>query len=120
MLDGTISMYVYYSDTFRFHRTDAYQCRMGPDGEIMEEILTDVCRRHVKFGVKPDLCFSSGEAVARALSGVQDNWTDEMQSAWVELFGYMSNQMHRGTLEAEACVGPIEPLCSVRHFGSFQ
>lgn len=93
---------------------------MGPDGEIIVEVVTDLCRRHVKFGVKPDLYFSMGEAVTYALSCMHDNWTDEMQSAWQDLFGYLSKQMYCGTLTAEARLGPIEPLCNVRHFGSFQ
>jgi hemoglobin-like flavoprotein len=71
---------------------------MGPDIELLTEILLELGQKHVRYGVKPEFFPSMGRALIDAVSsnlpaGV---FTDTIKSDWVEVYGALSYDMIRG------------------------
>jgi hypothetical protein len=56
---------------------------LGPDHELLTEILADTGARHVKFGVKVSYIPYLGKALSAALGNVLGSqWTSEVAQAW--------------------------------------
>ena len=74
---------------------DSVLSLLGPDTETLEMLLAEQGRRHVRMGVKPQHVPLLGEACREALSEIipKDKWTNEVESAWKELFGEISAEM---------------------------
>jgi hemoglobin-like flavoprotein len=59
---------------------------LGPDTEILEEVLSGMGKRHEKLGVRKEHMESFGIAVRDALAEIMDDeWTDSMEDAWIEV-----------------------------------
>lgn len=70
---------------------------LGPDIELLTEILLDLGAKHVGYGVKPEYFPSMGRALIHAVQEqLGDRFTDEMKDAWVEVYGALSYDMIRG------------------------
>jgi nitric oxide dioxygenase len=70
---------------------------LGPDIELLTEILLDLGAKHVTYGVKPEYFPSMGRALLHAVKErLGDEWTDEVKDAWVEVYGALSYDMIRG------------------------
>jgi hemoglobin-like flavoprotein len=70
---------------------------LGPDIELLTEILLDLGAKHVTYGVKPEYFPSMGRALLFAVKErLGDEWTDEVKDAWVEVYGALSYDMIRG------------------------
>lgn len=65
---------------------------MGPDTDVLNEILQEQARRHQKHGVKKEHFAHMGTAIRRALSKILDNdvFTTEVDNAWKEMFDILS------------------------------
>eukprot|EP00429_Kryptoperidinium_foliaceum_P010424 CAMPEP_0176002098 /NCGR_PEP_ID=MMETSP0120_2-20121206/470_1 /TAXON_ID=160619 /ORGANISM="Kryptoperidinium foliaceum, Strain CCMP 1326" /LENGTH=159 /DNA_ID=CAMNT_0017334673 /DNA_START=96 /DNA_END=575 /DNA_ORIENTATION=+ len=69
---------------------------LGPDIELLTEILLDLGAKHVGYGVKPEYFPSMGRALIHAVKEqLGDRFTDEMKDAWVEVYGALSYDMIR-------------------------
>ena len=69
---------------------------LGPDIELLTEILLDLGTKHVGYGVKPEYFPSMGRALIYAVKEqLGDNFSDEMKDAWVEVYGALSYDMIR-------------------------
>eukprot|EP00934_Nitzschia_sp_Nitz4_P008672 Nitzschia sp. Nitz4//scaffold19_size178191//46688//47298//NITZ4_001964-RA/size178191-augustus-gene-0.47-mRNA-1//1//CDS//3329540640//8662//frame0 len=69
---------------------------LGPDIELLTEILLDLGAKHVGYGVKPEYYPSMGRALIHAVKqSLGDGFTDEMKDAWVEVYGALSYDMIR-------------------------
>lgn len=69
---------------------------LGPDIELLTEILLDLGAKHVAYGVKPEYFPSMGRALIHAVKEqLGDRFTDEMKDSWVEVYGALSYDMIR-------------------------
>lgn len=70
---------------------------IGPEHEILTEILTKLGKRHVHHGVKKEFFPILGEALKDALSERLDGkWTYEVEEAWEIVYGEMSRDIIKG------------------------
>lgn len=71
---------------------------LGPDIELLTEILLDLGQKHVSYGVKPEYFPSMGRALIHSvqLQLGDKTFTEETKDAWVEVYGALSYDMIRG------------------------
>jgi hemoglobin-like flavoprotein len=70
---------------------------LGPDIELLTEILLELGKKHVVYGVKPEYFPSMGRALIFAVQSVlgQDAFPAEIKDSWVEVYGALSYDMIR-------------------------
>lgn len=69
---------------------------LGPDIELLTEILLDLGQKHVAYGVKPEYFPSMGRALIFSVKDqLGDKFTDETKDSWVEVYGALSYDMIR-------------------------
>ena len=81
---------------------------LGPDVELLTDIMLDLGAKHATYGVKPEYYPSMGRAlieVIRELLG--DSWNNITEQAWFEMYGAISYDMIRA--QQKAHVKPAEP-----------
>jgi len=67
---------------------------LGPDIELLTEILMDLGKKHMGYGVKPEYYPSMGRALIFSVKEcLGDNFTDDMKDAWLEVFSALSYDM---------------------------
>lgn len=75
---------------------------LGPDIEILTEILMELGEKHVRFGVRPEYFPSMGRALIDTIQehlGEKD-FNLETKSDWVEVYGALSYDMIRAQKNA--------------------
>ena len=78
------------------HMIDKALGMLGPDIELLTEILLDLGAKHVSYGVKPEYFPSMGRALVHAVkSALGDGFTDDVKDAWIEVYGALSYDMIR-------------------------
>eukprot|EP00523_Entomoneis_sp_CCMP467_P013623 CAMPEP_0168792060 /NCGR_PEP_ID=MMETSP0725-20121227/14318_1 /TAXON_ID=265536 /ORGANISM="Amphiprora sp., Strain CCMP467" /LENGTH=192 /DNA_ID=CAMNT_0008842679 /DNA_START=82 /DNA_END=660 /DNA_ORIENTATION=- len=74
---------------------------VGPDIELLTEIMLELGSKHVRYGVKPEMFPIMGEAIIVAMSSaLKERFTDDVEEAWKETFHELSTDMIRGMAEA--------------------
>ncbi|GAX25643.1 hypothetical protein FisN_15Lh009 [Fistulifera solaris] len=69
---------------------------LGPDIELLTDIMTELGKKHVSYGVKPDMFPIMGDALIYMLRDVLgDEFTDATEEAWKETYGALSADMIR-------------------------
>jgi len=69
---------------------------LGPDIELLTEILLDLGKKHMGYGVKPEYFPSMGRALIHAVkASLGDKFTEEMKDSWLEVFSALSYDMIR-------------------------
>jgi hemoglobin-like flavoprotein len=69
---------------------------LGPDIELLTEILVELGQTHAKFGVDASFYPPMGQALIATLKDhLGNNLTDEAKEAWLEVYGAMSYDMIR-------------------------
>jgi hypothetical protein len=70
---------------------------LGPESELITEILMDLGKDHAKFGVKPTHYPSMGQALMTVLEQIlgADEFNAETRNSWVEVYQAMSYDMIR-------------------------
>eukprot|EP00529_Nitzschia_sp_RCC80_P036186 CAMPEP_0113482334 /NCGR_PEP_ID=MMETSP0014_2-20120614/22864_1 /TAXON_ID=2857 /ORGANISM="Nitzschia sp." /LENGTH=157 /DNA_ID=CAMNT_0000375845 /DNA_START=88 /DNA_END=561 /DNA_ORIENTATION=- /assembly_acc=CAM_ASM_000159 len=70
---------------------------LGPDIELLTEILLELGQKHVNYGVKPEYFPSMGRALIFAIQEQlgEDQFTAEIKDSWVEVYGALSYDMIR-------------------------
>jgi hypothetical protein len=69
---------------------------LGPDIELLTEILMDLGKKHVHYGVKPEYFPSMGRALLLVLAEhLGNDFTQSTKDAWVEVYGALSYDMIR-------------------------
>ena len=70
---------------------------LGPDIELLTEILFDLGRKHVKYGVKPEYFPSMGRALIETVGDnlSEDQFTEEIRADWLEIYSALSYDMIR-------------------------
>ena len=74
------------------HMIDQILDMMGPDTDVLNEILLEQARRHQKHGVKKEHFAHMGTAIRGALSkNLDDNvYTADVDKSWKEMFDILS------------------------------
>ena len=69
---------------------------LGPDDELLTEILTELGAKHASYGVKPDYFPIMGEALIYMLKDqLKDTITPEIEKAWKEVYSELSKNMSK-------------------------
>jgi hemoglobin-like flavoprotein len=70
---------------------------LGPDIEILTEILMELGEKHVRYGVKPEYFPSMGRALIETVSETlgPEDFTSDIKADWVEVYGALSYDMIR-------------------------
>lgn len=78
---------------------------LGPDTEFIEEILTQVGKRHKVMGVNPSFFPFLGQALIFALETkyLEKPLTDDQREAWEEVFEAISNDITKAILAWARC-----------------
>jgi len=94
---------------------DACISMLGPETEILYEILGDIGRRHVSYGVSPHFFPFFGQAMVYAMGNLLgDKWTPELKEVWLELYDSFSGIMMKAILDKhlERMMMPTSPTRS--------
>ena len=87
--------------TYLVQMIDTALNMLGPDSELLTEIMTELGAKHVRYGVKPEMFPVMGESLMLALSEtIGDEWNDKTKEAWVETYASLSQDMIRAQLNA--------------------
>jgi hemoglobin-like flavoprotein len=79
---------------------DACISMLGPETEILYELLADIGRRHVSYGVSPHFFPFFGQAMVYALGNLLgDKWTPELEEVWLDLYDSFSGIMMKAILD---------------------
>ena len=74
---------------------------VGPDIELLTEIMLELGAKHVRYGVKPEMFPVMGVAIVGALkTTLKDNFTPDIEAAWKDVFSELSGDMIRGMASA--------------------
>jgi hemoglobin-like flavoprotein len=75
---------------------------LGPDIELLTEIMHDLGLKHIRFGVKPEMFPIMGEALIYVLiDTLGDEFTPSMIESWVETYDSLSGDMIRAMVNAK-------------------
>mmetsp|Transcript_32943 Transcript_32943/g.79693 ORF Transcript_32943/g.79693 Transcript_32943/m.79693 type:complete len:161 (+) Transcript_32943:38-520(+) len=71
---------------------------LGPDIELLTEILLELGKQHERFGVQPEFYPPMGQALLSALSELLgDKFSEPVRAAWVECYQVLAEDMIRAT-----------------------
>jgi hemoglobin-like flavoprotein len=70
---------------------------LGPDIEMLTDILLELGKKHVSYGVKPEYFPSMGKSLIMAIEKTlgKDNFDADTKDCWVEVYGALSYDMIR-------------------------
>ncbi|KAL7563369.1 hypothetical protein ACA910_014206 [Epithemia clementina (nom. ined.)] len=76
---------------------------IGPDTEMLTEVLEKLGRRHVQYGVKAGYLPFMGQAIFHALEQILGNdvWRDEVKEAWEIVYEEFSKDIMKAILSGE-------------------
>jgi hemoglobin-like flavoprotein len=75
---------------------------LGPDIELLTEIMTELGIKHVRYGVKPEMFTIMGDALVHTLeTTLKGDFTDPIREAWIETYGALSQDMIRAQIKAK-------------------
>ena len=75
---------------------------LGPDIELLTEIMAELGEKHVRYGVKPEYFPKMGDALYFTLKEtLKDGWTDATKDAWEKTYGALSQDMIKAQLKAK-------------------
>ena len=78
---------------------DAALSMLGPDSEALTEILHDLGKRHIRYGVSPHFFPFMGQALIYALSQILGSrWNSDVENAWVEVYDELSGDIMKSIL----------------------
>jgi len=69
---------------------------LGPDMDLLQEVLADIGDKHCKLGLSPDhfmlLCRALLEVLSKAMG---DDWTAELKTAWFQVIRFLSFEISK-------------------------
>lgn len=70
---------------------------LGPDIELLTEILVELGKKHVKYGVKPEYFPIMGRALLETIAANvrEDQFTEAIKADWLEIYSALSYDMIR-------------------------
>jgi hemoglobin-like flavoprotein len=75
---------------------------VGPDIELLTEIMTELGVKHVRYGVTPEIFPIMGDALLHTLeTTLKGDFTDPIRDAWVEIYKALSQDMIQAQVKAK-------------------
>ncbi len=75
---------------------------LGPDIELLTEIMHELGMKHVRYGVKPEMFPIMGDALLHTLeTTLKDDFTDPIREAWIETYSALSQDMIRAQVKVK-------------------
>ena len=76
---------------------------IGPDSEMLSEVLEKLGRRHIQYGVKPGYVPFMGQAIIHSLEQIlgEKVWTNYVQEAWEVVYEELSRDIMKGILSGD-------------------
>lgn len=74
---------------------------LGPDAELVSEIMLELGQKHVRYGVKSEMFPIMGDCLIATLKDVLENsvMSPAVVQAWEDVFSVLSSEMIRGYSE---------------------
>lgn len=70
---------------------------LGPDIELLTEIMMDLGKKHIRYGVTPEMFPAMRDALVATLTdSLGDDFTAAAREAWIETYKELSGDMIRG------------------------
>ena len=67
---------------------------LGPDIELLTEIMEELGEKHIRYGVKAEMFGVMGEALIHTLDAILgDDFTDQVREAWETTYRELSADM---------------------------
>ena len=67
---------------------------LGPDIELLTEIMQELGVKHVRYGVRPEMFPVMGDALLKTLEQtIGAEFTDAVRDAWKETYAELSQDM---------------------------
>jgi hypothetical protein len=80
--------------TYLIQMLDTALNMLGPDIELLTEIMLELGQKHVRYGVKADMFPIMGEALVYTLEHtLKGNFTEPIRDAWIETYDALSQDM---------------------------
>jgi hypothetical protein len=75
---------------------------LGPDIELLTEIMHELGLKHVRYGVKPEMFPIMGDALVHTLeTTLKSDFTEPVKEAWLVVYSALSQDMIRAQLQAK-------------------
>jgi hemoglobin-like flavoprotein len=75
---------------------------LGPDIELLTEIMHQLGIKHVRYGVKPEMFSIMGDALVHTLeTTLKGEFTDRIREAWLETYKALSEDMIRAQIKTK-------------------
>jgi hemoglobin-like flavoprotein len=88
--------------TYLVQMIDTALNMLGPDLELVTEIMTDLGMKHVRYGVKPEMFPFMGDALMHTLeTTLKSDFTEDIKESWVIVYSALSEDMIRGQVKAK-------------------
>jgi hemoglobin-like flavoprotein len=72
---------------------------LGPDTDTLREILQQLGKRHMGYGVSPHYFPFLGQALTYALSKTMgDDWNEDLNNAWLDVYEQLSGEIMKTML----------------------
>jgi hemoglobin-like flavoprotein len=85
---------------FMLEMIDTALNMLGPDIELLTEIMHDLGRKHIRYGVKPEFFPIMGEALVCALQdALGGGFTETIKASWIETYDALSGDMIRAMVK---------------------
>ena len=79
---------------------------LGPDGTLLTEKIKELGEKHVNYGVRAEMFPIMGKGLVAMLEKqLGDAFTDDVRSAWSNVFGAISEDLMRTVLKASRAAG---------------
>ena len=79
---------------------DSVLSLLGPDTEMLDELLSHLGERHLRLGVKVEYFPILEKAISKALGNILGKkWTKDRSEAWFEVFKELSNEIAKGMVK---------------------
>ena len=70
---------------------------LGPDIELLTEIMTELGTKHIRFGVTEDMFPHMGVALIYTIKEtLKDDFNDSLEAHWLEVYEALSGDMIEG------------------------
>jgi methyl-accepting chemotaxis protein len=75
---------------------------LGPDIELLTEIMTELGIKHVRYGVKPEMFPIMGDALNHTLeTTLKGSFTEPIKESWIETYKALSQDMVRAQVKSK-------------------
>ena len=71
---------------------------LGPDYELLVEVLTELGKKHKRYGVTTEYFVEMGKAIIITLAEVigEKQFTPQLKESWLEVYKCLTKQMIKG------------------------